>query len=165
MLEKGTLLAEFDQLAEAVAKADDFNRDAREQGARRFAVVVDRSAATARQCTPLTYRIASIKRPKGWEPTGPFDLPERATELVDLASLGAAEPFAPLDYTQALTVLGGLNRQSRDRQTQQWYVVVAREMAPAVESVGITRRVWYLLCPEKQDTIGRSGHAPMEPLA
>jgi hypothetical protein len=131
-----SVLAESDDVFEAVSRAVAYNESdaARREG--RWAVVVEPSAngrlwPAARLCTPLTYKVMVIWWPDGWEPESPLDVPNCAFQT---QGQGGGEP---LDYPRAEAIVSALNRQCMDRPGATWHVIVA------VENEAVSRIVSY----------------------
>jgi hypothetical protein len=125
-------LAETDGLFPAVRLAIDHNRSPDRQKDRRWAVVIEpgRPGPTwpsARICTPVAYKVASIWWPTGWEPDSPLDVPN----CVWLEESGTGH--GPMPYRRALATVRALNRQSMDHAATTWYVLVAVENEPVSE--------------------------------
>ncbi len=128
------VLTESDDLFAAVRAACEFNAKARREGAGRWTVVVEpgcpgQTWPNARLCTPLSYRVAAIWWPEGWEPQSPSDVPRCVWR-----AQGQTNP-APLSYEQAVAIVTGLNQQSMDQAGSQWYVLVAVENEPLSQRV------------------------------
>lgn len=130
------LLAESDDLFDAVSRAMEHNEsaDARRRG--RWAVVVEPAASgriwpAARLCTPITYKLTAIWWPDGWEPDAPLDVPN----CVWQAQGHSGGQW--LDYPQAEATMLALNRQCMDHPGTTWHVVVA------VENEAVSRMVSY----------------------
>jgi hypothetical protein len=128
------VLAEAGELFAAVRAAIDFNAKARCDPSAAWAVVVEtacpgRTWPSARLCTPLSYRVAAIWWPAGWEPQSPLDVPRCLWR-----AHGETDP-APLSYDRALAVVRGLNQQSMDHAGAMWYVLVAVEHEPISQTV------------------------------
>lgn len=130
------VLAESDDLFEAVERAIEHNESetARQRG--RWAVVLEPGSAgrrwpAARVCTPITYRVAAIWWPDGWEPDSPLDVPNcvwRSQERQCGQLMG---------YAEAEATAMALNRQCMDHPGTAWHVVVA------IENEAISRTVSY----------------------
>jgi hypothetical protein len=71
----------------------------------------------------MKYRITTITTPPNWEPADEFDLPAEAEKSIDTAQLDKKSDW--LDYSQALTILRGLNRQATDNCQKGRYALVA----------------------------------------
>jgi hypothetical protein len=118
------VLCESDDLFETVSRAMEHNESDATQ--RRWAVVVEpgstgRAWPNARLCTPITYKVAPIWWPDGWEPTSPLDVPNCVWQ--------AQGPSGGqwISYPQAEATALGLNRQCMDHPGTTWHVVVAVE--------------------------------------
>jgi hypothetical protein len=128
------MLAEGDDLFATVRRAIEYNESSPCGSTGRWAVVVEPGSAgrrwrNARVCTPLTYKVAAIWWPTGWEPSSPLDVPNcvwRAQGEIDRDRL---------TYQQALAIIRGLNQQSMNHAGTLWYVVVAVENEPITQSV------------------------------
>jgi hypothetical protein len=123
------ILAESEDVFAAVQRAEQFNRGdpARQRG--RWAVVVEpggggRIWPAARVVTPLSYKVAAIWWPDGWEPTGPLDVPNCVFQLRD------DDDEQTLTRAEAEAAVLGLNRQCMDHPGECWYVVAAVENEP-----------------------------------
>ncbi len=128
------VLTEADELFGAVRHAIDHNQSPDRAGDRRWAVVaepgsVGRKWGAGRLCTPLTYKVAAIWWPTGWEPGSPLDVPN----CVWRAPSGGSQQ--PMSYQRALATVRGLNRQSMDQAGTMWYVVIAVEHEPLSQTV------------------------------
>jgi len=128
------VLSEADELLAAVRAASQFNEGARRDASAGWAVVVERDSPGktwpgARLCTPLSYRVAAVGWPTGWEPRSPLDVPRCLSR-----AQGETDP-ASLSYERALAVVRGLNQQGIDHAGSLWYVVVAVENEPISQTV------------------------------
>jgi hypothetical protein len=128
------VLAESDDLFEAVEQAVTHNESQQARCQRRWAVVVEpgslgRIWPAARLCTPLTYKVTAIWWPEGWTPHSPLDVPNCVWQARD--NVGGQW----LSYAQAEATLRGLNRQCLDNPGATWYVVVAVENEPLSQTV------------------------------
>lgn len=128
------VLAESDDLFEALDRAIEHNQSAESQQSRRWAIVVEPGCAgrawpMARVCTPITYRVAPIWWPDGWEPQSPLDVPSCVWQ--------AKNPTDAqwLTYPQAEATMLGLNRQCMSQPGGTWYIVVAVENEPVARTV------------------------------
>jgi len=127
-------LGESDDLFVAVRQAIQFNQMAQQPGGDVWAVVVEpgalgRAWSSARLCTPLSYKVAVIWRPTGWEPQSPLDVPN----CVWKAQGETAQQR--LSYQQALATVQGLNEQSMNHPGSRWYVLVAVENEPVSQTI------------------------------
>lgn len=128
------VLGEDDDLFAAVRRAIEHNQTAQAGRSPDWAVVVEPGSPggtwrEARRCTPLSYRVAAIWWPTGWEPQSPGDVPNCVWR-----AQGETDP-APLSYAQASAAVRGLNQQSMDHASPLWYVVVAVEDEPVSQTV------------------------------
>jgi len=128
------VLAQNDGLFAAVRTACEFNAKARRDCSPLWAVVVEPGSPgltwpNARLCTPMSYRVAAIWWPGGWEPRSPLDVPRCVWR-----AQGHTQPV-PLSYERALAVVSGLNQQSMDQAGSLWYVLVAVENEPLSQTV------------------------------
>jgi hypothetical protein len=128
------ILAESDDLFEAVAQAMEHNESLEAQQHRRWAIVVEPGSVgrvwpTARLCTPITYQVTPIWWPDGWEPQSPLDVPNCVWQ--------AQNPTDAqwLSYPQAEATVLSLNRQCMNQPGGMWYIVVA------VENEAVSRTV------------------------
>ena len=131
-----SVLAESDDLFEAVRRAIEHNQSGDPAKQARWAVVVEPSGVgriwpAARICTPITYKVAAIWWPDGWEPNSPLDVPNCVWQAQDQRG------GEPLGYPQAEATVLGLNRQCIDHPGTTWHVVVA------VENEAVSRIVTY----------------------
>jgi hypothetical protein len=161
------MLAESDDLFEAVGLAMDHNESAEARRRRRWAVVVEPGSVgrvwpAARVCTPITYIVTAIWWPDGWEPHSPLDVPNCVWQTRGRAG---GEWFS---YPQAEATVLALNRQCMDHPGTTWHVVVAVESEPVsrtvtydpagTESLVEVRRI-HVIRPE-QGGHGDCGHCP-----
>lgn len=128
------VLVRSEGLFAAVRAACEFNENARRDRARRWAVVVEPGCPgltwpNARLCTPMSYRVAAIWWPEGWEPRSPLDVPRCVWR-----AQGHTHPD-PLSYERAVAVVSGLNQQGMDQAGPLWYVLVAVENEPLSQTV------------------------------
>lgn len=128
------ILGESDDLFVAVRLAVEHNETAEQHRDVAWGVVLEqgtpgRICAGGRLCTPLTYRVAAIWWPTGWEPLSPLDVPNCVWKAHN--ELGQER----LSYPQALATVQGLNRQCMDHPGSMWYVLVAVENEPVSETV------------------------------
>ncbi len=128
------VLAESDDLFEALDRAIEHNQSPEAEQRRRWAIVVEPGCAgrawpMVRLCTPITYQVASIWWPDGWEPHSPLDVPNCVWQ--------AKEPSDAqwLNYPQAEATMLGLNRQCMSQPGGTWYIVVAVENEPVSRTV------------------------------
>lgn len=162
------VLAETDDLFDAVRQAIDHNRQAQQEGSGRWAVVVEpgslgRTWPGARLCTPLTYKVTAIWWPTGWEPGGPTDVPNCVWKA-------QGEPGKEaLTYRKAVALVRSLNRQSIDHAGTMWYVVLAVENEPVSQTVSydpsgsettVEVRRLHVIRPEKGGGKGDCSHCP-----
>jgi hypothetical protein len=131
-----SVLAESDDLFQAVGQAMEHNGsdEARQRG--RWAVVIEPTSSgrlwpAARLCTPITYKATAIWWPETWEPNSPLDVPN----CVWQAQAGTGGQC--LSYPQAEATVLSLNRQCMDHPGSSWYVIVA------VENEAVSRIVSY----------------------
>jgi hypothetical protein len=129
------VLAESDDLFEAVRRAIEHNESVASQQQNRWAVVIEPSSPgriwpAARLCTPITYKVTTICWPEGWEPNSPRDVPNCVWQTKQQCG-------EPLDYPQAEATALALNRQCIDHPGTTWHVVVA------VENEALSRMVCY----------------------
>ena len=162
-----SVLAEADDLFEAVGRAIEHNRSDETREAGRWAVVVEpgslgRIWPAARLCTPITYKVTAIWWPEGWEPASPLDVPHCVWR-----AQGEADR-QPLSLRRALATVRGLNRQCMAQPSSTWYVVVAVENEPVSRTVsfdaaGMETRVevrrMHAIRPE-QGGHGSCAHCP-----
>jgi hypothetical protein len=125
---------ETDHVFEAVERAIEHNESDEAKGRGRWAVVVEPGGAGriwpgARVCTPITYRIAPIWWPDGWQPQSPLDVPNCVWQAEERA---AGES---LSYAEAEATMFGLNRQCMDHPAAIWHVVMAVENEPVSRTV------------------------------
>lgn len=166
------VLAEAEEVFAAVRRAIQFNEAAAEpsQGDR-WAVVVEPGVAgrvwhDARLCTPLSYHVAALWWPSGWEPTSPWDVPYCACQ--SQRQIGPPR----LTYAQAGAVVRGLNQQSIDYAGTMWYVIVAVENEPIGQTVshdgaGVTHlelRRFHVVQPEEGSGRGDCSFCPAHSL-
>jgi hypothetical protein len=161
------MLAESDDLFEAVSRAMEHNESDGAQCSGRWAVVVEPSSAgriwpAARLCTPITYKVTSIWWPDGWEPQSPFDVPNCVWQAQGQSG------GQLLSYPQAEATMLSLNRQSMDHPGTTWHVVLAVENEPvsrtiSYNSVGtettVEVRRMHVICPEGGGR-GNCSHCP-----
>ena len=130
------VLGQADNVFAAVRQAIDYNQAAEREKSDRWAVVVEpgsfgRYWRHARLCTPLTYKVAAIWWPAGWEPQSPLDVPNcvwRAQGELDQDRL---------TYSQALATIRGLNQQSMNHAGAVWYVIMAVENESISQTVSL----------------------------
>jgi hypothetical protein len=120
------VLAESDDLFVAVRRAIEHNRGAESQCRGRWAVVIEPGSGgrfwpAARLCTPITYRVATIWWPDGWEPQSPLDVPNCIMHTREQAGGDC------LSYPRAEAIVLALNRQCTDHPANVWHVVLAAE--------------------------------------
>lgn len=130
------VLAESDDLFEAVSQAIEHNESHQIEQQARWAIVVEPAGTgriwpAARLCTPITYKVTAIWWPDGWEPNSPLDVPNCVWQAHD------QHGGEPLSYPQAEATVLGLNRQCIDHPGATWHVVVA------VENEAVSRIVSY----------------------
>lgn len=161
-----TTASETGDLFVAVRQAVEQNQ-ARQPGDRHWTIVIEahsrgRLLKSGRLCTPITYKVAAVWRPEGWEPTSPLDVPNC---LWQAQGESAAEA---LPYAQAVQTIRSLNQQSMDWAGPMWYVLLAVEHEPVAETVAYdpagtetTTRVrrLHVVCPES-GTRGDCSHCP-----
>jgi hypothetical protein len=99
-------------------------------------VVIDRETSgqfwpSARLCTPISYKVASIWRPEGWEPGSARDVPNCVWRAQGQSN------HEIMSYRQATDTVLSLNQQSIDADGTMWYVVLAVENEPC-------RTLWRL---------------------
>lgn len=128
------VLVSSDDLFSAVRQAIEFNEKTQQGDRSRWAVVVEpgtvgRKWRNARLCTPLSYKVASIWWPCGWEPDSPLDVPNCVWK-----SQGDVEDQR-LTYPQALATVRGLNSQGMAYANTLWYVIIAVENEPVSQAV------------------------------
>jgi hypothetical protein len=130
------VLAEADEVFDAVAQAAAYNAKAIQTKSGRWAVVTRPGSAgriwrDARLCTPLRYKVATIWWPEGWEPASPLDVPNCTWQ--------AQYPLEdqPMSYRDAENAVHALNRQCMDSPSNTWYVLVAVENEPLSRSVAL----------------------------
>lgn len=128
------ILTESDDLFVAVDKAMEHNESPAARS--RWAIVVEPGSPgwmlpTARLCTPITYKVASIWWPDGWEPNSPYDVPNCVWQ--------SREPVGGvwMSYPKAEAAMLALNRQCMEHPGATWHVVVA------VENESVSRNVSY----------------------
>ncbi len=90
------VLGEDDDLFAAVRRAIEHNQTAQAGRSPDWAVVVEPGSPggtwrEARRCTPLSYRVAAIWWPTGWEPQSPGDVPVVSVGLHKKAPLNAVQ--------------------------------------------------------------------------
>lgn len=129
-------LAESDDLFEAVDRAMEHNESEGAKQRGRWAVVVEPGSAgrrwpAARVCTPVTYRVAAIWWPDGWEPTAALDVPNCVWQAQE------HQCGQWMSYAEAEATMMALNRQCIDHPGAMWHVVMA------VENEAISRTVSY----------------------
>ncbi len=161
------VLAESDDLFEAVGLAMEHNESSEAQRRARWAVVVEpgsigRIWPAARLCTPITYIVTAIWWPDGWEPHSPLDVPNCVWQTQGRAG---GEWF---NYPQAEATVLSLNRQCMQHPGRTWHVVVAVESEPVSRTIsydpagteGMTevRRI-HVIRPE-QGGHGECAHCP-----
>jgi hypothetical protein len=130
------VLAESDDLFEAVEKAITHNESNEALRQHRWAVVIEpgvhgRHWPAARLCTPLVYKVTALWWPDGWEPDSALDVPNCVWQA---QGHSGGEWF---EYAQAESMVQALNRQCLDRPGTIWYVVVA------VENEAVSQKVTY----------------------
>ena len=130
------VLADSDDLFEAVERAIEYNEQAETEGRQRWAVVIEpgrggRHWPAARLCTPLAYKVTSVWWPDGWEPQSPLDVPNCVWQA------GGASGGRWLSYPRAEATVLALNRQCMDHPGSVWHVVVA------IENEAVSRTVCY----------------------
>jgi hypothetical protein len=121
-------------LLAAVRQATEHNERPAAARNGRWAVVFDRDSSgrqwpSARLCTPIRYKVASIWRPEGWEPSTARDVPYclwRAQGQIDEETLS---------YERAVDTVRSLNQQSIDNDGTHWYAVLAVENEPLSQSI------------------------------
>ena len=128
------VLAESDDLFEAVGRAMEHNQSDEAQQRGRWAVVVEPGSVgrvwpAARLCTPITYVVTAIWWPDGWEPHSPLDVPNCVWQSEGRAG---GEWFS---YPQAEATVLSLNRQCMEHPGRTWHVVVAVESEPVSRTV------------------------------
>jgi hypothetical protein len=128
------VLSEHETVFAAVLRAVEHNEAEQRKEDQRWAVVVEPGSfgqtwRHARLCTPLTYKVAGIWWPEGWQPASPLDVPNcvwRAQSDLD------EQRFT---YPRAVATVSALNQQSLDRASPLWYVVVAVENEPISQTI------------------------------
>ncbi|MFZ5830697.1 MAG: hypothetical protein ACOY3P_11450 [Planctomycetota bacterium] len=128
------VIADEDNVFEAVRQAIYFNDKPHRDETDRWALVVDPDSASrlwshGRICTPISYKVTPIWWPEGWEPSSPRDVPN----CVWKARGGPAESAA--NFRQAENTVYGLNQQCIENPGTTWYVVVAVENEPVATNV------------------------------
>lgn len=128
------ILARADDLLSAVRQAIEHNERSAEVRKGRWAVVVDRDSTgqiwpSARLCTPIRYKVASIWRPEGWEPASARDVPH----CLWRAQGQSTEETLP--YQRAVDTVRSLNQQSLDSDGTHWYFALAVENEPVSRTV------------------------------
>lgn len=161
-------LRETDELFAAVRRAVVYNEKAERDERKHWAVVVEpaslgRTRVRARLCTPLSYKVAAIWWPSGWEPQSPWDVPKCVWK-----AQGDIDP-KPLTYPQATAAVRGLNEQAMRHAGTKWYVVIAVENEPVSQSVSLdasgtetavqVRRL-HVVRPEDGGGPGDCSHCP-----
>jgi hypothetical protein len=161
------ILNESEDLFEAVSRAMEHNESDEAQRRNRWAVVVEpgsigRIWPAARLCTPITYRVAPIWWPEGWEPHSPLDVPNCVWQAHQ------RQGGQWYSYSQAEAIVLGLNRQCIDHPGATWHVIVAVESEPiartvsydsaGTETVTETRQI-HVIRPE-QGGHGECTHCP-----
>ncbi len=126
--------SDHEDLFAAVGEAIAYNQSEERQRDTCWAVVVEPGSRgqmwrDARLCTPLAYKVAAIWWPDGWEPDSELDVPNCAWRVQ------GELPEQRLSYRQAVATVQGLNRQSLDRHSSAWYVIVAVENEPISQTV------------------------------
>jgi hypothetical protein len=126
--------AEYERLLEAVGRATQHNQHPGRKTDLSWAVVVapgtrSRLWSGPRLCTPVVYKLARLVRPEGWEPAGPYDVPNCIWKAQSGASGGE------MSLAQAVDTMCALNRQSIDLADTSWFVPVAIENEPLEESI------------------------------
>ncbi len=166
-------LGEEADLFAAVRRAIEFNQSAERSSDNRWAVVVEsgtsgRRLSVGRLCTPLSYRVLAIWWPTGWEPNSPWDVP-RCAWRAPVADQSAD----PMDYQKAFATVGALNRQSIDRASPLWYVIVAVQNEPlsrtvTFDSLGMETTVEvrnaHIVVPEEDSARGDCSFCPARAL-
>lgn len=131
-----SVLAREDNLFTAVRQAIEYNESEDSQSAFRWAVVVEpgnlgRTWPGARMCTPLSYKVAAIWWPTGWEPKSPLDVPNCVWRA-------QGEPNdQTVSYQEAMAIVQSLNHQGMTQAAVRWYVVVAIENEPISHTVSL----------------------------
>jgi hypothetical protein len=124
---------------------------------------VGRSSLRARLCTPLAYKVAALWWPTGWEPQSPLDVPNCAWK-----AHGDPDP-KPLSYAQATAIVRGLNEQGMTHAGAMWYVVIAVENEPVLQTIShdasgtettVEVRRLHVVRPEEGSGPGDCSHCP-----
>jgi hypothetical protein len=128
------VLAESDDLFEAVDRAVQHNESDEALAANRWAVVIEpgvhgRHWPAARLCTPITYKVTSIWWPEGWEPDTPLDVPNCVWQA---QGKSGGEWY---EYPRAEAAVRALNRQCLDQPGTIWYVVMAVENEAVAQTI------------------------------
>lgn len=161
------VVCETADLFSAVRQAIELNEKAQDIPHSRWAVVIDREASgrywpSARLCTPISYKVASIWRPEGWDPGSARDVPNCVWRAQGQSSNEI------MSYRQATDTVLGLNQQSIDTDGTMWYVVLAVENEPLSHSLAFdiigtetatTVRRLHVVPPENAGH-GDCGHCP-----
>ena len=127
------VLGQSERLLEAVGRAIEYNQDPARKNDLTWAVVVEGETRSRRWdgprlCTPVSFKLAGLVRPEGWEPGGPLDVPNCIWKADSRAG-------AEMTLDQAIETMRALNRQSMDLADTTWFVPVAVESEPLEESV------------------------------
>jgi hypothetical protein len=161
------VLAESDDLLDAVRRAIEHNESGESLRRGRWAVVVEPGSAgriwpAARICTPISYVITVIWWPDGWEPGSPLDVPNCVWQTQGRAG---GEWFS---YAEAEATVLALNRQCMEHPGKTWHVVVGVENEPVsrtvsydssgTETASEVRRI-HVIRPE-QGGRGECSHCP-----
>jgi hypothetical protein len=130
------VLAESDDLFDAVGRAMEHNESSEALRRARWAVVVEpgsigRIWPAARLCTPVTYVVTPIWWPDGWEPHSPLDVPNCVWQAQGQAG------GELISYPQAEATVLSLNRQCMEHPGRTCHVVVA------VENEAVSRTISY----------------------
>ncbi|MFH1268686.1 MAG: hypothetical protein ABIK89_23415 [Planctomycetota bacterium] len=163
------VLAEADDLFEAVRQAIAHNESPERKNQRSWAVVSEpgslgRVWRGARLCTPLGYKVTAIWWPSGWEPDSPLDVPNCVWK-----AQGGSGQEPTMTYQRALATVEGLNRQSMDQAGAMWYVVIAVENEPVSHTVSydpsgtettVEVRRLHVVRPEEGGGKGDCSHCP-----
>lgn len=124
---------QYETLLEALGRAIEYNQDQARKNDLTWAVVVEAETRSRRWdgprlCTPVSFKLASLVRPEGWEPAGPLDVPNCIWKADSRAR-------AEMTLDQAIDTMRALNRQSMDLADTTWFVPVAVQSEPLEESV------------------------------
>jgi hypothetical protein len=161
-------LRQTDELFAAVRRAVVHNEQAQREDRNRWAVVVEpgasgRSRLRVRLCTPLAYKVAATWWPAGWEPQSPLDVPNCTWK-----AQGDADP-KPHSYAQATAIVRGLNEQGMRHVGVMWYVVIAVENEPVLQTIShdasgtettVEVRRLHVVRPEDGGGAGDCSHCP-----